>query len=172
MKSAVLGLTCAAAFASLASAENPVTAKATFIDTEGREIGTATLTETLHGVLISATVQVGSAGEHAFHIHEKGVCNPADGFKSAGGHFNPFAKKHGFKAEGGPHAGDMPNQVAGADGVLRANVINTMVTLKDGKGTLFGPDGTSLVIHDGPDDYESQPSGAAGARIACAVIKR
>lgn len=172
MKSAVIGLTCAAAFATLASAGSPITAKATFIDTKGKETGSATLTETPHGVLISATIKGVSPGEHAFHIHEKGVCNPTDGFKSAGGHFNPFAKEHGFKVEGGPHAGDMPNQVAGADGVLRANVINTMVTLKKGQGTLFGPDGTSLVIHDGRDDYESQPSGAAGARIACAVIKR
>jgi len=66
----------------------------------------------------------------------------------------------------------MPNLVVADDGHVRANVFNTAVTLKDGPNSLFGPNGTALVLHDRGDDYKSQPAGDAGSRIACAVIKR
>jgi len=168
----VVSLLCAAALASAASAQEPLTAKATFVNPEGNEIGNATLTETPTGVLISIDLMALSSGPHAFHIHEKGVCNPADKFMSAGGHFNVHDHKHGVLVEGGPHAGDMPNLVVPDGGILRANVFNEGVTLKVGPNSLFGPNGTSLVIHDRPDDYKSQPSGNAGDPIACAVIKR
>jgi Cu-Zn family superoxide dismutase len=168
----VVSLLCAAALAGTASAQQPLTAKATFINPEGNEIGNATLTETPTGVLISVDLKGLSTGQHAFHIHEKGVCNPADKFTSAGGHFNVHDKKHGYLVEGGPHAGDMPNLVVADDGHVGANVFNTAVTLKDGPNSLFGPNGTALVIHDRGDDYKSQPAGDAGSRIACAVIKR
>jgi superoxide dismutase, Cu-Zn family len=71
---------------------------------------------------------------------------------------------------GGPHGGDMPNQHVGADGVLKAQVLNTGVTLGAGAKSLGDADGTALVIHADPDDYTSQPAGNAGGRIACAVI--
>ena len=171
MKRMVIGLACAAALASPASAQQP-TASASFINAQGNDIGGATLTETPSGVLISLDLRGLPTGEHAFHIHEKGVCNPADKFMSAGGHFNVHDKKHGYLVEGGPHPGDMPNLVIATDGNLRANVLNTAVTLSSREGSLFGPDGTALVIHDRPDDYKSQPAGNAGDRIACAVIKR
>ena len=168
----VVSLLCAAALVSTASAQQPLTAKATFINAEGNEIGNATLTQTPTGVLISLNLIGLSTGTHAFHIHEKGVCNPADKFMSAGGHFNVHDKKHGYLVEGGPHQGDMPNLVVPDGGILGANVFNTAVTLADGPYSLFGPNGTSLVIHDRADDYKSQPAGDAGSRIACAVIKR
>jgi Cu-Zn family superoxide dismutase len=172
MKRMVVGLACAAALAAPASAQQPLTASASFINAQGNDIGSATLTETPSGVLISLDLRGLPTGEHAFHIHEKGVCNPADKFMSAGGHFNVHDKKHGYLVEGGPHPGDMPNLVIATDGNLRANVLNTAVTLSSREGSLFGPDGTALVIHDRPDDYKSQPAGNAGDRIACAVIKR
>jgi Cu-Zn family superoxide dismutase len=71
---------------------------------------------------------------------------------------------------GGPHGGDMPNQHVGADGVLKAQVLNTGVTLGKGVNSLLDADGTALVIHGNADDYTSQPAGNAGPRIACAVI--
>lgn len=71
---------------------------------------------------------------------------------------------------GGPHGGDMPNQHVGADGVLKAQILNTGVTLAPGPRSLKDADGSALVIHSGMDDYMTQPSGAAGSRIACAVI--
>jgi superoxide dismutase, Cu-Zn family len=118
---------CAAALASSAAAQQPLTATASIINAEGDDIGQATLTETPAGVLISLDVRGLPSGEHAFHIHEKGVCNPADKFMSAGGHFNVHDKKHGYYVEGGPHPGDMPNVVVANNGHLRANVLNTAV---------------------------------------------
>jgi Cu-Zn family superoxide dismutase len=105
-------------------------------------------------------------------IHQTGRCDPKDGFKSAGDHYAGERQKHGFKVEGGPHAGDMMNKFVGSDGKLRAHVINTRVTLADGGNTLFDDDGSALILHAKGDDYSSQPSGNAGDRIACAVIER
>lgn len=172
MKSVLLGAGFALAFATAAAAQTGQKATASFINAEGNPIGSATLTETANGVSIALDLQALPTGEHAFHVHEKGVCNIADKFMSAGAHFNATGKKHGHLAEGGPHVGDMPNVVVAVNGTLRATIVNPNVTLGSGPGSLFGPDGTSLVIHDRPDDYVSQPAGNAGDRIACAVIKR
>ena len=167
-------LLCSAATLTLAAAiaHAADTAKATFVNAQGQSIGSATLTQTPNGVLIDIDISGIPPGEHAFHIHETGRCDPADGFKSAGVHYAPRGHKHGFKVEGGPHAGDMMNHFVGQDGRLRAHVINTRVTLGDGEGTLFDKDGSALVVHAKADDYSSQPAGNAGDRIACAVIER
>ncbi len=140
-----------------------------FVDMNGEQNGTATLTGTDQGVLIELEVSGLPAGEWvAFHVHETGECDHSTDHESAGGHFNPTDAEHGYLAEGGPHAGDMPNQYVGADGVLRAQVFNTMVTLDDGEAGILG---RSLMIHGGTDDYVSQPAGDAGDRYACAVIE-
>lgn len=172
MKMLVTSAACAGLLMTSALAQEPIKAAATFINSQGNETGTATLTETPNGVLISLDLRGLPTGGHAVHIHEKGACDAADKFMSAGGHFNPPGKKHGYKVQGGVHPGDMPNQVVALDGFLRADIINPNVTLADGAGTLFGKDGTAIVIHDRPDDYTSQPTGDAGGRIACAVIKK
>jgi Cu-Zn family superoxide dismutase len=154
-------------------AQGPQKATARFINDQGKAVGSATLTQTPHGVLIALDLKGIPAGEHAFHVHEKGVCNPGDKCASAGGHYNPGKKQHGYEMAGGVHAGDMPNLFVGADGVLKANVINTQVTLSSGTGSLFGAEGgVALVLHAKADDYKSQPSGDAGGRIACGVIGR
>jgi Cu-Zn family superoxide dismutase len=168
MKTLLLATVCVAGLAAPAVAQ---TATASFINAEGKEVGTAKLTQTPNGVLIAFEVRGLTPGEHAFHIHEKGSCDPATKFASAGGHY-ALGKKHGYKTEGGPHPGDMPNQFAGPDGVLRAEAIDPNVTLGGGTATLFGPDGTALVIHAKADDYQTQPAGDAGDRVACAVIKK
>ncbi len=140
-----------------------------FVDMNGEQNGTATLTGTDQGVLIELEVSGLPAGEWvAFHVHETGECDHSTDHESAGGHFNPTDAEHGYLAEGGPHAGDMPNQYVGADGVLRAQVFNTMVTLDEGEAGILG---RSLMIHGGTDDYVSQPAGDAGDRYACAVIE-
>jgi Cu-Zn family superoxide dismutase len=146
-------------------------ASANFFDTEGKQIGTAALTQTPAGVLIDMEVRSLPPGEHGFHIHEKGQCDAAGKFASAGGHL-ALGHKHGYLTEGGPHPGDLPNQFVGRDGALRAQVFAAGVTLSPGQATLLGPDGTALVLHAGTDDYASQPAGNSGDRIACAVIKR
>lgn len=147
-------------------------AKAVFMDTKGKHIGTATLMQTLNGVLIDADLSSLAPGEHGFHIHQTGRCDVADGFKSAGGHFSPSKREHGFRVEDGPHAGDMPNQFVGADGKLRMHVFNSGVSLTQGEGALLDGDGSALVVHAKADDYRSQPAGDAGDHIACAVIER
>jgi Cu-Zn family superoxide dismutase len=141
----------------------------TLINPQGQKVAEARLTETPKGVRIDLKVENLPPGVHAFHIHEKGVCEPAD-FKSAGGHFNPFGKHHGFNNPQGYHAGDLPNITVGPDGKGGTEVTAPLVTLKPGKNSLFQPGGTSLVIHEKPDDYVTDPAGDAGPRIACGVI--
>lgn len=137
---------------------------------DGKTIGTVALRQLPAGVLVTALVSGLPAGEHGFHLHEKGVCDTADKFASAGGHFAPGGHPHGLMVAGGPHGGDMPNQHVGEDGQLRTEVLNTGVTITDGPLSIDDADGTALVIHAGADDYTSQPSGNAGGRIACAVV--
>jgi superoxide dismutase, Cu-Zn family len=153
-----------------APAAETTSASAGFVDMEGADNGTATLTGTPNGVLIELEVSGLPAGEWlAFHVHETGTCDHESDHESAGGHFNPTDAAHGYLAEGGPHAGDMPNQYVGEDGVLRAQVFNHMVTLGDGGEADIA--GRALMIHGGTDDYETQPTGDAGDRYACAVIE-
>jgi Cu-Zn family superoxide dismutase len=145
-------------------------AKATLKNAEGKEVGSAALTETPAGVLIKLTVKGLPSGERAFHVHGVGKCEPP--FTSAGPHFNPGSKKHGLMAAEGHHAGDMPNLHVPASGELALEVLNAEVTLEKGKAnSLFGPQGTALVIHAGKDDYKTDPAGDAGGRIACGVVE-
>jgi Cu-Zn family superoxide dismutase len=147
------------------------TAKATLVNTQGQKVGEATLTETAQGVKIDLRVENLPPGVHAFHIHDKADCTSHD-FMSAAGHFNPFGKQHGLKNPQGPHAGDLPNLTVGPDGRATVSVVASLVTLKEGKNSLFQPGGTSLVIHEKADDDVSDPAGNAGPRIACGPITK
>jgi superoxide dismutase, Cu-Zn family len=145
-------------------------AKATLKNADGKEVGTAALTQTPAGVLIRLAINGLPAGERAFHIHGVGKCEPP--FTSAGPHFNPGGKKHGLMASEGHHAGDMPNLHVPANGEIVVEMLNPEVTLEKGKpGSLLGGQGTALVVHAGKDDYKSDPAGDAGGRIACGLIE-
>jgi Cu-Zn family superoxide dismutase len=147
------------------------TVKANFIDAQDQSVGTAALSQTPTGVLVQIDLRGLPAGERAFHIHKTGKCETAKKFESAGPHFTAEGKEHGFHAAAGPHMGDMPNQTVDQDGRLKADVLVPGVTLKRGEeNSLLDDDGAALVIHAKADDYRSQPAGAAGDRIACAVI--
>lgn len=137
---------------------------------EGKPAGSAVLTAMANGVKIRLDLKGLTPGEHALHFHETGSCVPPK-FDSAGGHFTPQKSKHGFDEAGGPHAGDMPNLVIGADGRVATEVINTAVNLGKGGNSLLKQGGTALVVHEKADDYKSQPAGNAGSRIACGEIR-
>lgn len=153
-----------------APAQEPATAVASFVDADGEANGSAELwTVPSGGVLIR--IEVTDLPEEswvAFHIHETGSCDHATDHESAGGHFNPGSKEHGYHVPEGPHAGDMPNQYVPADGTLRAEILNHAVMLAEGD---TGIRGRALMIHAKADDYRTQPSGDAGDRLACAVIE-
>lgn len=153
----------------VALAQDQGVAGVSFVDAAGEPNGTASLMGTSEGVLINLEVSGLPAGQWvAFHVHESGTCDHTTGHESAGGHFNPTSRDHGYLAADGPHAGDMPNLYVGEDGTLRAEVFNSFVTLDDGDTDITG---RALMIHAEADDYESQPSGDAGDRLACGVIE-
>lgn len=140
------------------------------INSENKKVGEAILEEGKEGVTISLKGENLPPGLHGYHIHEKGFCEGPT-FETAGGHFNPDDKQHGFDHENGPHAGDLPNLNVNADGKVKNTNVNDRVTLKENeRHSLQGENGTSLIIHAHPDDYISQPAGDAGERIACGII--
>lgn len=143
------------------------------INSGGHELGTVTINDVENGVNLILDITSIPAGPHAIHFHQTGACDTPD-FTSSGGHYNPKSVEHGHIGTSGPHAGDMENFNAPQSGVVKLTIPNPQVSLSDRHefSPLLDADGTALVIHAGADDYKSQPSGAAGARIACAVISK
>jgi Cu-Zn family superoxide dismutase len=147
------------------------TASAELMDASGRDVGTAHLSEGSDGVRLLLEVHGLTAGQKGVHIHETASCEAPD-FKSAGAHLNPAGKQHGTENPQGPHAGDLPNIEVKQDGTGRLDATTDRVTLGEGTGSLFDADGSALVVHAGPDDYKTDPSGNSGDRIACAIIRK
>lgn len=145
----------------------PMTATATIRDLAGGRVGTATFTDSYYGVLVSATVSGLGLGAHGIHIHEIGKCEPP--FATAGGHFNPAHRHHGFKNPEGSHLGDMPNIDMPAAGQHKFEFLLPGVTVRGTNG-LLDADGAAIVVHSSGDDYTTDPAGNSGSRIACGVI--
>jgi Cu-Zn family superoxide dismutase len=142
-------------------------ATATIRDLSGTRVGMATFTETYAGVLVTGNVTGLGLGAHGIHIHSVGKCDAP--FTTAGPHFNPLGKQHGFENPHGPHLGDLPNIDTPAAGTLRFEVLVPGVTLK-GANPLLDKSGAAIVIHAARDDYRTDPAGDSGSRIACGVI--
>ena len=133
----------------------------------GGRVGTVTFTESYAGVIVFGNISGVGLGAHAIHVHEVGRCQAP--FATAGGHFNPNGKRHGYLSSNGPHLGDLPNIDTPAAGRLRFELLLPTTTLK-GSNAILDADGAAIVIHGSRDNYYSDPSGDSGARIACGVI--
>lgn len=165
---AVLGVLGLAACASVSPPASTATA---FLEpTKGSNArGTVTFQERGGKVLVIASVTgLRPNQEHGFHIHEKGDCSSGDGM-STGGHFNPLAKPHAHPSTGERHAGDLPALKADTSGIATLREEMDVITVGDGPTSVVG---RGMIVHAQPDDYKTQPTGNAGARVACAVIKR
>lgn len=131
--------------------------------------GRVVLVPALQGIRITGTVGgLRPGGVAGFHVHERGDCSAADA-SSAGAHFNPSGAPHGRAGSNAHHAGDMDNLRADAEGVAHLDMIVSGITLGDAAPT--DVIGKALIVHADADDYRSQPSGNAGARLACGVIR-
>ena len=138
-------------------------------DATGKSVGMAMISAAKDGgVSIAIDFKGLPPGEHALHFHQTAKCEAP--FTSAGGHFNPGMKKHGMQNPEGPHAGDMANFTAGADGSAKATILNPKVTLGAGDNSIYASGGTALMIHAKGDDMKSDPAGLAGDRIACGLV--
>jgi len=159
--------------AAAVSAQAPMNATATLKNAKGEVVGTATLGMNQRGtaVTINAHFSKLPPGTHAIHVHNVGACTAPD-FTSAGPHFNPGGKQHGTENPNGHHAGDLPNFEVDAKGEGDISFAIPDMTLGDGQGSLFHTGGTALVIHAAADDNKTDPSGNAGARLACGVIEK
>ncbi|MCA1731825.1 MAG: superoxide dismutase family protein [Actinobacteria bacterium] len=162
-----------AAFAGIAAAQGAAGATAQLEDKNGNPVGNATFTEGPNGVTIDATLQPGQQavepGEHGIHIHEKGSISPD--FEAAGEHFNPAGAKHGFNNPQGPHEGDLENIFVNDDGSASYTTTDDRITLSGGANSILDSDGSALVIHKSADDYQTDPSGDSGDRVAAGVIR-
>ena len=132
----------------------------------GKVKGQVTFLEETEGVRVTANIEGLTPGKHGFHIHEKGDCSAAD-FTSAGGHFNPTQIKHGSPTDAEHHAGDFGNIEANEQGVARFERVFTWLTFTGTNSIL----NKGVIVHANPDDF-SQPTGNAGGRVACGVIKQ
>ncbi len=135
----------------------------------GLPAGTAQLLRDGSGLRIVLAATGMTPGSHGFHLHTTGKCE-APAFTSAGGHLNPNGRKHGSQAPGGPHLGDLPNLEIGASGSGTASEV--VAGGEAALAAIFDGDGTAVVVHAAPDDYRTDPTGNAGDRIACGVLRR
>lgn len=127
--------------------------------------GVVTFTAVADGVRVVAEVDGLTPGDHGFHIHQWGDCSAPDA-TSAGGHFNPTAHPHGGPVAAERHAGDLGNLTADETGKARYDRVDSHLTLTGAQSVI----GRSVIVHEKADDLKTQPTGAAGGRVACGVI--
>jgi superoxide dismutase, Cu-Zn family len=146
-----------------------VKATANLQPTKGSTVrGTANFEQRGDKVRVAANISgLRPNSEFGFHVHEAGDCSSGDGM-SAKGHFNPHGKPHGDPKSAERHAGDLPSLKAGKDGRAKIDTTVDVISIGQGPGNIVG---RGMIIHADPDDYKTQPTGNAGARLACGVIK-
>ncbi|WP_343519719.1 superoxide dismutase family protein [Sphingomonas sp.] len=146
-------------------AEGAETATASLQKADGTPAGSAIATVTPEGLSVAVSVTGITAGDHGVHVHMTGKCEGPK-FETAGSHWNPNSTKHGLENPDGAHAGDMPNLTVADDGTGTLTFV-----LKSGTmAQLLDADGSAFVVHAGPDDQKTDPSGNSGDRVACGVF--
>lgn len=142
------------------------------VDAEGNAVGLAIFSEYQGETMLQVLAEGLTPGEHGWHLHEVGVCDPAgaEPFESAGGHWDPTNMPHGAPDAAEHHAGDFGNFIATDDGLAEALISTSDFTLSDSPHSVFDADGTAIILHEGRDDLTTQPSGDSGARFACGVV--
>lgn len=171
MKKCVLAAACGAVFATGCAMmqDKEATATAVLEPRSGSNVrGTVTFTQTGDVVRVSGVVTGHTKGPKGFHIHEKGDCSAHDGM-STGGHFNPHQMKHGGPYDPVRHAGDLGNLNFGADGAAKFNFVVGDLSVSSSRSN--GIIGRALMVHAQADDLKTDPTGNAGGRVACGVIK-
>jgi superoxide dismutase, Cu-Zn family len=171
---AALGALTLAALAKDTNSAKPVKKQVVALkDAKGNSVGTVTIKPSGKGVEVKLDLKDLPPGDHALHFHQNAKCDPPD-FKSAGPHFNPDQKEHGFLNPKGHHNGDMANFTVKPNGTAKATIKDADVVLGTGSesNSLFANGGTALMIHAKADDMKTDPAGNAGDRIACGVITK
>lgn len=145
-------------------------ATAVLVNASGQNVGSAEIVQRGEGLMLVARVSAQAVGDHGIHLHTTGKCE-APAFTSAGGHLNPGAHQHGSLNPAGPHVGDLPNIAVASDGTgaVESRLPGTTAEII---ASMFDSDGTAVVLHAGPDDYKTDPSGNSGGRIACGALER
>lgn len=143
-------------------------ASAQLLDARGADRGRADFYRDSDGLRIELVARGFATGTYGMHVHTVGRCDAPD-FASAGPHWNPTGAQHGRDNPMGAHHGDLPNLVI-ADGAIGRATLKLVGTRLSGEGGLLDADGAAFIIHAGPDDMKTDPSGNSGARVACGVI--
>ncbi len=146
-------------------------ARAQLTGVDGTSYGEVIVARGDDGLLVNVNAANMTPGPHGVHIHQTGKCEGPD-FSSAGGHWNPTGVQHGFDNPEGAHKGDLVNLDIGPDGTgsLEASIYGA--TLSEGENALLDEDGAAFIVHEGPDDLKTDPSGESGGRLACGVFEQ
>lgn len=166
---AALGLAGCAREGDVEPVPYPGEARAEVRDAGGRLLATASAADAGDRLRVRVDAAGLAPGSYAAHVHAVGRCDPP-GFESAGPHWNPLNREHGTQNPEGPHLGDLPNLLVGADGSGSFEFAIPGASLAGRRLPMLDADGAALVIHASADDYRTDPSGNSGARIACGVF--
>ena len=157
----------------LAAQTTPREIKVPILTSTGQDAGFARFKTVKKVVKVTLELKSLPFGPHGVHIHQNAVCDAPD-FKGAGGHFNPDMKQHGWDNPMGHHNGDLPKNVSvGEDHTADATFELKDISLDPAApNSIFANGGTAVVVHEKADDMKTDPTGNAGNRIACAVVKQ